>query len=83
MALAKRLQKYGNGYAIIVDRPLLDALGIDPTGEVNLSVESDAIVLRRAGALSDEERRRKIAEASAEVFQKYDRAFEKLAEGPT
>ncbi len=43
--MIKRLRKVGNSNALILDRPLLELLGLEENGEVRLTVEGQSLVV--------------------------------------
>lgn len=49
MPLRKRLQKFGNGLAILLSREMLDQLGLREGDSVVLEVVSDVLIVRRDG----------------------------------
>ena len=49
MPLRKRLQKFGNGLAILLSREMLDQLGLSEGDSVVLEVVSDVLVVRKDG----------------------------------
>lgn len=73
----KRLTRSGNSLALVIDRPLLAALGIDADVELELSTDGDVLVVtpRR-----DPQRKRKVAELVAEAHEQYGGVFRRLAE---
>jgi len=75
--MVKRLTRSGNSYALILDRPLLEALGIDPETELELSTDGDVLVVtpRR-----DPSRRRSVDDLVAEGHERYGGVFRRLAE---
>lgn len=51
--MIKKLVRYGNSQAIVLDRAILELLGIQEGGEVKLSIEGGALVLRPVLATVD------------------------------
>ena len=47
MAIVKKLTRLGNSSAVILDKPVLQLLELEPDSEVRISVEGDAICIRR------------------------------------
>ena len=75
--MVKKLTKHGNSLALIIDRPILDLLKINP--DTPLDVSTDGMQLIIAPAKSSA--RRKKFEASQEwAHTRYEKAFKKLAE---
>lgn len=75
--MEKKLTKHGNSYALIIDKPILDLLGID--AETTLSITTDGHALFIAPA-QQVRRRKRIQSAVAAGNRKYGKALKKLAE---
>ena len=77
-SLRKHLTKHGNSYAIIIDRPIMELLNIDPTTPLEISTpdgESLVITPKRSSA------RKKLFEKNlSKMNKKYSKAFKRLAE---
>jgi len=43
--MPKRLTRYGNSLALVIDRPLLEALAIDAETELERSTDGDVLVV--------------------------------------
>ncbi|HYE61009.1 MAG TPA: AbrB/MazE/SpoVT family DNA-binding domain-containing protein [Phycisphaerales bacterium] len=41
----KRLQKYGNSYALIIDKGMLDVMGVSPESEFNVTVQGGGLTI--------------------------------------
>lgn len=75
--MLKKLTKHGNSLALVIDRPILDLLRIDPETALDISTDGKRLIITPAEA-SD---RRKSFEAAQEwAHKRYGRAFKKLAE---
>ena len=75
--MQKRLTKIGNSLGIILDRPLLERLGVD--ADTDLEVSSDGSVILIAPVRS-KKRDAKLKRVSDRVFDSYAGAFKKLSE---
>ena len=75
--MTKRLTRSGNSLALVIDRPLLEALDIDADTELELSTDGDVLVVT---PLRDPKRRRRVAELVAEAHEQYGGVFRRLAE---
>lgn len=76
--MIKSLTKHGNSYALIIDRPILDLLKIDPEAPVEVSTDGDALTVRRAP--SPLRPRSKVAKSLAKVNARHAKALKRLAE---
>ena len=75
--MIKNLVKHGNSWAIIIDRPILDLLKINPESEIELTTDGQSIRIAPATPLSTKS---KVRAASAKVNAKHLKAFRKIAE---
>ena len=75
--MVKRLTRSGNSLALIIDRPLLEALEIDAETELELSTDGDVLVVT---PLRDRKRKRQVADLVAEAHEQYAGVFRRLAE---
>jgi antitoxin MazE len=75
--MVKKLTKHGNSLALIIDRPILDLLKIDPETPLDVSTDGKQLIV----APAKPSRRRKDFEAAQEwAHQRYGKAFRKLAQ---
>ena len=75
--MLKKLTKHGNSFALVIDRPILDLLQLDPESELEVSTDGTRLIVAPAGS---PERRRKFAAAQQWTHRRYAKAFRKLAE---
>ena len=75
--MLKNFVKHGNSWALVVDRPILDLLKIDPERPVELTTDGASI---RITPVADDSRKEKLRKASKKVNARHKRAFQKLAE---
>jgi antitoxin component of MazEF toxin-antitoxin module len=75
--MIKKLTRTGNSVALVLDKPLLEQLGLDENAEVELSTNGQVLVVtpKRSAA-----RERKFREAVAEINEKYAGLFRRLSE---
>jgi antitoxin component of MazEF toxin-antitoxin module len=74
--MVKKLTKHGNSLALVIDRPILDLLKIDPDTPLDLSTDGKRLIVTPAPP----SRRRKFDAAQELAHQRYGKAFRKLAE---
>ena len=73
--MIKRLTKHGNSLALIIDRPILELLKIDPETPLDVSTDGKRLIVAPARPSA-----RKSFEAAQELAAKrYGKAFQKLA----
>jgi antitoxin component of MazEF toxin-antitoxin module len=75
--MIKKLVKHGNSWAIVLDRPILDLLKIDPESQVELTTDGRTITI---SPHHDEEKKSRVQSARKTVNEKHAKAFKKLAE---
>jgi antitoxin MazE len=80
----KKLSKYGNSLAVLIDKPILELLNINETTQLRISTDGNNIIIepvrkeRNApGIVSDDPKKQAIYE---EIVEKYNIALKKLAE---
>ena len=75
--MVKRLTRTGNSFALVLDKPLLEQLGIDEDTPLELSTNGDVLVVT---PVRDRARERKLKKALEEMDRKYSGVFKRLAE---
>lgn len=75
--MIKNLVKHGNSWAVIIDRPILDLLKLDPGSQVELTTDGTSIWI---SPVQRDDRDSKVRNACAKVDARHARAFRKLAE---
>jgi antitoxin MazE len=74
--MIKRLSRHGNSLALVIDRPILDLLGIDERTSLDISTDGQALVIV---PVRDEKRRKRFEEALASTNRRYGKALKSLA----
>ncbi|HVY60119.1 MAG TPA: AbrB/MazE/SpoVT family DNA-binding domain-containing protein [Planctomycetota bacterium] len=69
----KKLVRHGNSLALVIERPVLELLGITEATPIEVQIEGRGLVVRPK--LDPD-----FVEAAAWVFKKYDKTFRELAE---
>ncbi len=75
--MIKQLTKHGNSWAVVIDRPVMDLLKIEP--ETPLEITTDGQVLTIT-PVRDNSRQKKFEAALSKTNRKFGRALKKLAE---
>jgi len=75
--MIKRLTRSGNSLALVIDRPLLEALDIDAETELELSTDGDVLVVT---PVRDRKRKKRVADLVSEAHEEYGGVFRRLAE---
>ena len=75
--MVKKLTKHGNSLALVIDRPILDLLKIDPDTPLDVSTDGTHLIVAPAKPSG---RRKKFEVAQEWAHKRYGKAFRKLAE---
>ncbi|MGD0580471.1 MAG: AbrB/MazE/SpoVT family DNA-binding domain-containing protein [Bryobacteraceae bacterium] len=75
--MVKKLTKHGNSLALIIDRPILDLLKIDPETALDVSTDGKQLFV---APVKPTARRKKFDAAQEWAHKRYGRAFRTLAE---
>jgi antitoxin MazE len=75
--MIKKLTRTGNSLAIVLDKPLLETLGIDENTELELSTNGQVLVLT---PMRDPAREKKLKKILEELDREYGGVFRRLAE---
>jgi antitoxin MazE len=76
MRMVKKLTKHGNSLALVIDRPILALLKIDPDTPLDVSTDGRQLIVRPAKPSA---RRKKFDAAQEWAHKRYGKAFQKLA----
>jgi antitoxin component of MazEF toxin-antitoxin module len=75
--MTKKLSRHGNSLALVIDRSVLQLLGIDEQTTLQVSTDGRALVITPA---QEQRRRKKFEEALADCNRRYGKALKRLAE---
>ncbi len=75
--MTKRLTRSGNSLALVIDKPLLEALDIDAETELELSTDGDVLVI---SPVRKRRRAAKVRQLVSEAHAQYGGVFKRLAE---
>lgn len=75
--MIKRLQKHGNSVALIIEKPMLEALGITEETPLQLTVSGNALVVTPANVGVGSERLKGIVK---DIRKKYGPMLKRLAD---
>lgn len=78
MTITKKLTKHGNSYAVIIERAILELLGIDDDTLLQISTpDGESIVIT---PLKSKAEKRRFSDSVKKVNKKYSRTLKRLAE---
>ena len=75
--MIKKLTRTGNSVALVLDKPILEELGLDEGSEVEVSTNGQVLVMTPK---PDSSRRRKLKRILDELDAEYGGVFKRLAE---
>ncbi|MDP9191881.1 MAG: AbrB/MazE/SpoVT family DNA-binding domain-containing protein [Acidobacteriota bacterium] len=75
--MKKKLTRTGNSVALVLDKPILEQLGVDENSEVEVSTNGDVLVMT---PVRDDARRGKLNKILDDLDEDYGGVFRRLAE---
>jgi len=75
--MVKRLTKHGNSLALVIDKGVLDLLGIGPETPLSIRTDGNCLIISPVRAAKD---RKEFGEALDKVNRRYGRTLKRLAE---
>ncbi len=77
MAMVKKLARHGNSLALVLDRPILEMLGIDASTSLQITTDGQMLFV---APVRDEHRAQRFQESMDSVNKRYKRTLKRLAE---
>lgn len=75
--MIKRLTKHGNSWALVIERPILDLLKIDPESPVEVITDGNTLII---APVPKETHRARVRQAAKRVMDTHEKTLRKLAE---
>ncbi len=75
--MQKTLVKHGNSMALVIEKPILDLLSVDPETPFNITTDGQSLVLT---PIRDPEREKAFNAALEKANQQYANTLKRLAE---
>jgi antitoxin MazE len=75
--MEKKLTRTGNSLALVLDRPILEATGIDADTPLEVSTDGDVIVIT---PVRDDRRAARVRRGTTEILDRYAGVFRRLAD---
>ena len=75
--MRKKLTRTGNSLALVLDKPLLDRVGIDASTPLEVSTDGQVIVI---SPVRGQRRTARLKQVVQEAHRRYSGAFRRLAE---
>ena len=74
--MIKKLTKHGNSWALIIDKPVLDLLNIDPETPLEITTDGQLLLI---SPVKDDKRKSCFKRALQETNRKFGTALKRLA----
>ena len=74
--MIKQLTKHGNSYALIIERPIMELLKIDPSTPLEISTDGDLLIL---SPVRDQARQASFNSALEKANRRYGKMLKQLA----
>lgn len=74
--MVKTLTRHGNSYALVIEKPVMELLGIKPDTPIEITTDGKALVL---APVRDTARKARFEKALKETNRKFGRALRNLA----
>jgi bifunctional DNA-binding transcriptional regulator/antitoxin component of YhaV-PrlF toxin-antitoxin module len=77
--MSKRITTIDDASSVLLPQEAVDALGVDPGGELDIEIVGKALVVR---SVEEAQRSREFLDTFESVLKKRREPYEQLAEGP-
>jgi antitoxin MazE len=74
--MTKTLIRHGNSLALVIDKPILQQMGIDETTPLTLAFDDRCLIVTRASSTA---RRKRVRSAIDEIHHEFGNAMKRLA----
>lgn len=78
MTVTKKLTKHGNSYALIIEKPILELLGIDDETLLQISTPDGTSII--VTPIKSKAEQRRFSSSLKKINKRYHRALKRLAE---
>ncbi len=75
--MIKNLTKHGNSMALVIDKPILELLKIEPSTPLEISTDGEVLIV---SPVRDTKRKKGFQDALKTANRKYGRVLKRLAE---
>ena len=75
--MIKSLTKHGNSYALVIEKPILELLRVNPETQFEITSDGQCLVLT---PIRDSKEEKKFQKALEEIHTRFGRAMKRLAE---
>lgn len=74
--MIKKMVQHGNSSALIIDKPIMELLNIDPETPLEIATDGQNIII---SPVSDSERMNRLEKAMGKINKKHESTLRKLA----
>ena len=78
MTISKKLTKHGNGYALVIEKPILELLGIDDDTLLQISTPDGVSII--VTPVKNGSKKKRFSSALKKINKKYGSTLKRLAE---
>lgn len=78
MTITKKLSKHGNSYALVIERSILELLGIDDTTLLQISTPDGTSII--ITPIKNKAQQKRFSSSLKKINRKYGQALKRLAE---
>ena len=75
--MIKKLTRHGNSLALVIDRSILDLLGIDEKSSLEVSTDGESLIV---APVRDAKRKKRFEQALRSTNERFGKALKRLAE---
>jgi antitoxin component of MazEF toxin-antitoxin module len=75
--MTKTLARHGNSLALVIDKPILEQMGVDETTPLTPAFDGRCLIVTRASSTT---RRKMVRSAIDEIHHEYGNAMKRLTE---
>jgi antitoxin MazE len=75
--MTKTLTRHGNSLALVIDKPILEQMGVDETTPLTLAFDGRCLIVTRASSTT---RRKMVRSAIDEIHHEFGNAMKRLTE---
>jgi hypothetical protein len=82
MPVLKKFVKVGSSYSLIIDKPIMDLLNLEPTTEFSMNTDGKSLIftpIENAAETEKEKREKRIDEAVKMSLERFGGLYEKLS----
>ncbi len=82
MPVLKKLVKVGSSYSLIIDKPIMDLLNLEPTTEFSMNTDGESLIftpIKNNIETEAEKREKRINDAVKQSLERFGGLYERLS----